>query len=94
MVSFRSLRSKRRPALELRKLLERGAAQFEGLNPREPGQWPILPKVAAWGLMLLAVLAVGWALVLAEAATRLDAQRGRVFVLRDLIRNVLQHAHL
>ena len=92
MVSFRSLRSKSRPALELRKLLERGAAQFEGLNPREPGQWPILPRAAAWALMLLAVLAVGWALVLAEAATRLDAQRGRELVLRDEFRGKLNQA--
>jgi type IV pilus assembly protein PilO len=92
MVLFRSLRSKRRPALELRELLDRGVAQFQGLNPREPGQWPILPQVASWGLTLLAVVGAGWALVLAEAATRLEAQRGRELVLRDEFRAKLNQA--
>jgi len=29
-------------------LLDHAASQFRGLNAREPGQWPALPKLAAW----------------------------------------------
>ena len=29
-------------------LFEQAASQFRGLNPNEPGQWPLLPKAAAW----------------------------------------------
>ena len=36
------------------------ASQFRGLNARNPGQWPLIPRVfAALGVML-AVIALGW----------------------------------
>jgi len=51
--------------------------QFRGLNPNEPGQWPVLPKVASFlAAALLAVLA-GWFLLLSEQADILDAARAK-----------------
>jgi len=51
--------------------------QFRGLNPNEPGQWPALPKVAAFvAAALLAVLA-GWFLLLSEQSDILDAARAK-----------------
>lgn len=51
--------------------------QFRGLNPNEPGQWPVLPKVASFvAAALLAVLA-GWFLLLSEQSDILDASRGK-----------------
>ena len=34
--------------LDLSGLIESAASQFRGLNPNQPGQWPWLPKAAAW----------------------------------------------
>ena len=36
--------------LDLSGLIESAASQFRGLNPNQPGQWPWLPKAAAWAL--------------------------------------------
>ena len=33
---------------EASRLLDGAAGQFRNLNPNEPGQWPTLPKAAAW----------------------------------------------
>jgi type IV pilus assembly protein PilO len=36
------------------------AAQFQNLNGRHPGQWPLLPRALCGVGVLLAVLALGW----------------------------------
>ena len=52
---------------------DRASLQFRGLNPQEPGQWPLLPKVCAWIAAGLVALAVGWLLLVSGAADELDA---------------------
>jgi type IV pilus assembly protein PilO len=60
---------------EASRLLDGAASQFRNLNPNEPGQWPMLPKAAAWlGAAVLAVV-VGWFGVIRSAAEELDAAR-------------------
>jgi type IV pilus assembly protein PilO len=51
--------------------------QFRGLNPNEPGQWPILPKIAAGVGIGLLVLVVCWFLFLSDQADELQAERDR-----------------
>ena len=51
------------------------ASQFRGLNPNEPGQWPILPRLATWLFAALAVVVLGWFLVLSAEADNLEAER-------------------
>lgn len=53
----------------------RVSAQFRGLNPREPGQWPLLPKVCAWLGAAVVALVVGWVVVVSSASDALDAAR-------------------
>jgi type IV pilus assembly protein PilO len=61
--------------IDVAALGSRIAAQFRGLNPNEPGQWPLLPKACMWlGAGLLA-LALGWALVVSKAADVLESER-------------------
>ena len=38
--------------LDFQELQEQLTAQFRGLNPNEPGQWPILPKALSWLLAM------------------------------------------
>ncbi|MGQ3092688.1 MAG: type 4a pilus biogenesis protein PilO [Roseateles sp.] len=59
------------------------ASQFQGLNPKEPGQWPLLPKLAASLAVMLAVVALGYFFLLADEEAGLDAERAREPQLRQ-----------
>ena len=58
-------------------LLRQAADQFGNLDPREPGQWPLLPKLLAWAAASCVVVAVGWLMLLSDEADRLSAARDR-----------------
>ena len=72
--------------------LEGFSAQFRELDPREPGQWPLVPKVAAWVATAVAVLGLGWLLVLCEADAELQAELDREPVLKSDYKNKLAQA--
>ena len=55
-------------------LLDHAASQFRGLNAREPGQWPALPKLAAWLGAALVVVVAGWFAVVSSAADELQGR--------------------
>ena len=78
--------------IDVASALERVGAQFRNLNPNEPGQWPLLPKLAAWSLLAVAVIAVGYTLVLLDAHDALDAERTREPVLKQDYRRKLAQA--
>ena len=68
------------------------SGQFQGLNPKEPGQWPLLPKLAAsLGAMVL-VIVVGYVFVLADEQAGLEAERGREPQLRQDYQTKLSQA--
>jgi type IV pilus assembly protein PilO len=60
---------------ELSGLVDQAASQFRNLNPREPGQWPLLPKVASWAAAALAAVALGWLLMVSDATSELERVR-------------------
>lgn len=59
------------------------AEQFRGLNPKEPGQWPMLPKLAAAVVVGAATVGVFWFFMLADEQAVLDAERNREPVLKQ-----------
>jgi type IV pilus assembly protein PilO len=61
--------------IDLNALFERGTAQFRSLNPKEPGQWPILPKAAAWTAVAVAAVGLGWLLFISGATEELQRVR-------------------
>lgn len=67
-------------------------AQFRNLNFKEPGQWPLLPKSAAWALAALVVVGLGYALVLADADAELETERAREPELKQDLRLKLGQA--
>ena len=64
-------------ALDMTTAFDRAQSQFRGLNPREPGQWPLLPKLFVCLGATLAVFGLGWVLVMSGASDELDAARAR-----------------
>ncbi len=69
--------SAKKSGLDLNRLFGGVSEQFRNLNPREPGQWPVLPKLAVWLMATLAVLALMWFLFIASASDELDTARQR-----------------
>src|SRR5687767_512981 len=77
-----------RPAsLDLNSTFSRAGSQFKGLNLREPGQWPILPKVSAWIAAGLVVLALGWVAFVQAADDELQAEKAKEPQLKQDYRN-------
>ncbi len=80
------------PSVELSTMFEQAAAQFRGLNTNEPGQWPILPKLAAFLALAVLMVVLGWFLVLQTATEELDAERAKEPGLRQEYRGKLAQA--
>ena len=78
--------------VDLNSVFEGAASQFRGLNPNEPGQWPMLPKVVTWFVLALAVVVVGWFLLLSDAQDALEIERGKEPTLKADYRNKLGQA--
>ena len=82
-----------RPAsIDMTTAFDRASLQFKGLNPKEPGQWPLLPKICAWIAAGLAALALGWFLLVSGASDQLETERRVEPTLKDDYRNKLSQA--
>jgi type IV pilus assembly protein PilO len=66
--------------------------QFRGLNPNEPGQWPLLPKLTAFAFTAVAVVALGWFAVLSGQNDELQGQRDREPQLKEEFRSKMAQA--
>ena len=72
--------------------IEQIAAQFRQLNPKEPGQWPTLPKIAAFlGVVILALVVI-WFLLLSDVKDQLQSEHDREPTLKQDYRSKLAQA--
>ncbi|QPF72535.1 type 4a pilus biogenesis protein PilO [Roseateles sp. DAIF2] len=78
--------------LDLNAWFEDAADQFRGLNPNEPGQWPLLPRLSAFVVVALLVVVVGWFALLSDVQTGLENERGREPALKEDYRGKLAQA--
>ena len=78
--------------IDLNSVFGAAASQFRGLNPNEPGQWPILPKFAAWVAVAILIVVLSWFGVLAGADEALEAERAREPALKQDYRGKLAQA--
>ncbi len=83
---------KRGMNVDLNSVFEGAASQFRNLNPNEPGQWPMLPKLMTWGGLALAMVVLGWFLLLSDAHTNLDSERAKELALKTDYRSKLAQA--
>ncbi len=84
--------TKRGMNVDLNSVFEGAASQFRNLNPNEPGQWPMLPKLMTWGGLALAMVVLGWFLLLSEAHNGLEAERAKENTLKADYRGKLAQA--
>ena len=78
--------------VDLNSVFEGAASQFRSLNPNEPGQWPLLPKIVTWAFVALIMVALGWFLLLSNAHDELDTERAKEPALKADYRNKLGQA--
>jgi type IV pilus assembly protein PilO len=78
--------------IDIASTLERATSQFRGLDTNEPGQWPLLPKIAAWAAAAIAVVVAGWFLLISGTQEELDAEIAREQPLRAEYRDKLRQA--
>jgi type IV pilus assembly protein PilO len=78
--------------VDLNSVFEGAASQFRSLNPNEPGQWPMLPKIVTWVFVAIIMVALGWFLLLSTAHDELDAERAKEPALKADYRNKLGQA--
>jgi type IV pilus assembly protein PilO len=85
----------KQPSVDVGALFSQAASQFRGLNPKEPGQWPVLPKAAAWLAATVAVVVACWFALLSGATDELQAERDREPALkRDYVSKLGQAVNL
>lgn len=77
---------------DLNAWLQDAQDQFKGLNPNEPGQWPILPKLTAFLFTAIGVVILGWFLLLAGQNDELEALRSSEPQLKDEYRSKMAQA--
>jgi len=78
--------------VDLNSVFEGAASQFRGLNPNEPGQWPVLPKLMTWTGVALVMVVLGWFLLLSEAHDGLETERSKEPTLKADYRSKLAQA--
>ncbi|MEO8151704.1 MAG: type 4a pilus biogenesis protein PilO [Rhizobacter sp.] len=78
--------------IDLNSVFGAAASQFRGLNPNEPGQWPMLPKIATWFVLAVLVVVAGWFLLLSTSDDQLQAERDKEPVLKQDYRGKLAQA--
>ena len=78
--------------VDLNSVFAGASSQFRGLNPNEPGQWPILPKVMTWVVFGVLFVVGGWFVLLSGASDELEAERSQEPTLKADYRNKLTQA--
>jgi type IV pilus assembly protein PilO len=69
-----------------------GLGQFRNLNPNQPGQWPLLPRLTVWAGIAILVVVAGWFLWLSDQANDLQAARDKEPTLKAEYRTKLAQA--
>lgn len=84
--------AKKNRNIDLNLVIQDLRSQFEGLDPKEPGQWPLAPQVLAYLGGAAAVVILGWFLMLAGFNETLEQKRAEEPALKEQYREKLAQA--
>ncbi|MES2186563.1 MAG: type 4a pilus biogenesis protein PilO [Pseudomonadota bacterium] len=71
------------PQIDFAALQERVQGQFRGLDPKDPSQWPALPRAAACLALMVALIGALWYFWLSDFQTELDTEIASEATLRQ-----------
>lgn len=77
---------------DLKKIGDVIAGQFRGLNGRDPGQWPIIPRMLCAIGTMVAVVALAWFLYLSGQQEELELGEQQEVKLREEFTSKMQQA--
>lgn len=77
---------------DLKKIGDIVAGQFRGLNARDPGQWPIIPRILCGVGAVIGVIVLGWFLYLSGQHDELDLGEQEEIKLRDAYKSKVRQA--
>lgn len=77
---------------DLKRVMDSLTAQFQGLDGRQPGQWPLAPRLLCAFAVLFAVLALGWYFYWSDRIEALDAGVQQEQKLKDEYRSKIAQA--
>ncbi|GAB3545897.1 type 4a pilus biogenesis protein PilO [Noviherbaspirillum agri] len=77
---------------DLKKIGESVSAQFRGLNGRDPGQWPVIPRMLCGLGTLAGVVVLGWFLYLSGQKEELEAGEQEEVQLREAYQSKIRQA--
>lgn len=77
---------------DLKRIGDSVAAQFRGLNGRDPGQWPFVPRALSGVAVLAAVIGLGWGLYWNGQLDELNAGQLEEEKLRNEYKTKVQQA--
>lgn len=77
---------------DLKRIGDTISAQFRGLNGRDPGQWPLIPRAFCGIAVLAAVIGLGWALYWNGQLDELNAGQAEEEKLRGEYKTKVQQA--
>lgn len=78
--------------IDVSALWDQAASQFRGLNPKEPGQWPWLPKLAVFLAVIVGVVVASWFALLSQVLDELEQERSREPALKQQYESKLAQA--
>jgi len=91
-IKLKRSKSARKPPIDVGRALQRARAQFQNLDTRRPGQWPILPKIATGLLIFAVVLSAGWYMYWNEQQDQLASEQARELTLKNEYRTKIAQA--
>jgi len=82
----------RLPKIDFARLQQAVLSQFRGLNPNDPGSWPVLPRAALCLFLMAAIVIVLWFVWLTGSAEELEIEQKKELTLREDYRKKLAQA--
>jgi type IV pilus assembly protein PilO len=81
-----------KPKIRAAEIQQAVLGQFRGLNPKEPGSWPALPRFALYLFIMVAIVVVLWFVWLNGSNDELEAERKKEVALREDYKKKLAQA--